>query len=47
MAWYFEEGAVLLGRGWYRTLKRAVWYFKEGGVLRLKRVVCYFEEGAT
>ena len=36
VVWYFEEGCVVLWRGWCCTLKR-VWY--------LKRVVWYFEEG--
>ena len=50
--WYFEEGSVVLWRGWCGTLKRVVWYFEEGGVVlwrgwcgTLKRVVWYFEEG--
>ena len=50
--WYFEEGGVVLWRGWCSTLKRVVWYFEEGGVVlwrgwcgTLKRVVWFFEEG--
>ena len=52
--WYFEEGCVVLWRGWCGTLKRVVWYFEEGGVVlwrmwcgTLKRVVWYFEEGVV
>ena len=41
--WYFEEGDVLLSRGWCGTLKRVVWYFEEG-CGTLKRVL-HFEEG--
>ena len=29
MVWYFEEGSVVLCRGWCGTLKRVVWYFEE------------------
>ena len=50
----FKEGGVLLWRGWYGTLTRAVWYFEEGGVVlwrewcgTLKRGVWYFEEGGV
>ena len=50
--WYFEEGDVVLWRGWCGTLKRVVWYFEEGDVVlwrgwcgTLKRVMWYFEEG--
>ena len=41
--WYFEEGGVVLWRGWCGTLKMvvdtlkwAVWYFEEGGVVLWK-----------
>ena len=30
---YFEEGDVVLRRGWRGTLKRVAWYFEEGGVV--------------
>ena len=46
VVWYFEEGDVVLCRGWCGTLKRVcgtlkgvVWYFEEG--------VWYFEEGGV
>ena len=37
MVWYFEEGDVVLRRGWCYTLKRVVWNFEDGDVV--------FEEG--
>ena len=33
VVWYFEEGGVVLWRGWCGTLKRVVWYFEEGCVV--------------
>ena len=30
---FFEEGDVILWRGWCGTLKRAMWYFEEGDVV--------------
>ena len=33
VVWYFEEGGVVLYRGWCGTLKRVMWYFEEGGVV--------------
>ena len=30
---YFEEGDVVLLKGWDATLKRVVWHFEGGGVL--------------
>ena len=54
VVWYFEEGGVLLWRGWCGTLKRVVWYFEDGCVVlwrvwrgSLKMVVWYFEEGGV
>ena len=54
MVWYFEEGGMVLWRGWCGTLKRMVWYFEEGDVViwrgwcgTLKRVMWYFEEGGV
>ena len=54
VVWYFEEGDVVLWRGWSSTLKRVVWYFEEGGVVFwrrwcgiLKRVMWYFEDGGV
>ena len=42
----FEYGVVVLLRGWCGTLKRVMWYFEDGGVVYvLKMVVCDFEEG--
>ena len=48
VVWYFEEGGVVLRRGWCGILKRVVWYFEEGGVVlwrgwcgTLKRVQVY------
>ena len=37
VVWYFEEGDVVLLRGWCGTLKRVMWYFEEGGVLLRRR----------
>ena len=31
--WYFEEGGVVLLRGWCGTLKMVMRYFEEGGVV--------------
>ena len=49
IVWYFEEGGMVLWRGWYGTLKRVMWYFEEGGMVlwkgwcgTLKRVMWYF-----
>ena len=39
MVLYFEEGGMVLWRGWYGTLKRVVWYF-EWGCTVLWRVLC-------
>ena len=54
VVWYFEEGGVVLWRGWCATLKMVVWYFEEGGVVlwrgwcgTSKRVVWHFEEGGV
>ena len=33
VAWYFEEGGVVLCRGWRGTLTMVVWYFEESGVV--------------
>ena len=48
---YLEEGGVILWRGWWRgwcgTLKRVVWYFKEGSMVLLKSVIWYFKEGGV
>ena len=51
---YFEEGYVLLWRGWCGALKRDMCYFEEGGVVlwrgwcgTLKRLAWYFEEGVV
>ena len=33
--WYFEEGGVVLSRGWCGTLKRVVWYFEEGDITNI------------
>ena len=37
---YFEEGGVVLWRGWCGTLKRAVWYFEVGSVLLWRGWCC-------
>ena len=33
VVWYFEEGGVVLSRGWCGTLKRVALYFEDGGVV--------------
>ena len=41
VVWYFEEGGVVLWRGWSGTLKRVVRYFEEGGVVLWRGLYIY------
>ena len=40
---YFEEGGMVLWRGWYGTLKRVMWYFGEGGMVMKTNIRFYFQ----
>ena len=46
MVGYFEEGGVVLWKGWCGTLKSALFYFGKGSVVLLKMAVSYFKERA-
>ena len=43
VVWYFEEGRVVLWRGWYGTLKRVLWYFEKGRVVLWRGRLYYFK----